>query len=85
MSTATARAAVLALLDRRAESATICPSEAARTLAAENGRGDWRAEMAAVHAAVDALVNDGTVRLSWRGESLPARTGPYRISRAGSR
>jgi hypothetical protein len=75
---ADARAAVLALLDTRAAGATICPSEAARVLAEG---GDWRAEMARVHAAVDALVGEGAVRLSWKGEALSRRAGAYRIGR----
>lgn len=79
----TARAAVLRLLGERAADATVCPSEAARTLAAEAGRDDWRGEMDAVHVAVDGLAADGQVRLSWKGEPLPARDGPYRIGRAG--
>ncbi len=77
-----ARAAVLALLARRAPGATICPSEAARALAAAAGTpGRWRDQMAAVHRAVDALAAAGSVRLSWKGAALPARAGPYRIGR----
>jgi hypothetical protein len=34
-----------------------------------------------VHAAVDRLVIDGHVRLSWKGQARPTRSGPYRISR----
>jgi hypothetical protein len=37
--------------------------------------------MPAVHAAVDLLVADGIVRLSWKGRKLEARAGPYRIGR----
>ena len=70
--------AVRTLLEARAPGATICPSEAARALAAPDG--DWRAEMPAVHEAVDRLVADGMVRLSWKGETLWSRTGPYRIA-----
>jgi hypothetical protein len=76
-----ARAAALALLAGRAAGATVCPSEVARAVAAAAGRGDWRSEMAAVHAAVDALNAQGQVRLSWKGEEMPLRTGPYRIGR----
>ncbi len=76
------RAAVLDLLARRAEGATVCPSEVARVLAGGRGTEDWRSEMAAVHAAVDALVAEGAVRLSWKGEALVERDGPYRIGRA---
>ncbi|HEX9964456.1 MAG TPA: DUF3253 domain-containing protein [Allosphingosinicella sp.] len=80
---ADARAATLALLDRRAASATICPSEVARALAVASGTSDWRREMPAVHAAVDAMVGSGLVRLSWKGEAMPVRDGPYRIGRGG--
>ena len=70
------RATTLSLLARRAPDATICPSEVARAIAP-----DWRAAMPAVHAAVDALVRDGLVRLSWKGQALTTRSGPYRIAR----
>lgn len=73
------RAATLALLARRAPDATICPSEVARAIAA-----DWRAAMPDVHAAVDALVDAGLVRLSWKGRPMAARSGPYRIGRGVS-
>lgn len=74
------RAAVLALLAARAPAATVCPSEVARVLA--GGTADWRDAMPAVHAAVDTLVADGQVQLSWKGRPLAARSGPYRIGRA---
>ncbi len=70
------RAATLSLLARRAPGATICPSEVARAIAA-----DWRGAMPAVHAAIDGLVADGLVRLSWKGEPRATRSGPYRIAR----
>lgn len=76
------RSATLALLARRAAGSTICPSEVARALAAERGGQDWRGEMPAVHAAIDSMVADGLVRLSWKGEAMPVREGPYRIGRA---
>ena len=76
-----ARIAALALLARRAPAATVCPSEVARVLAGAAGQPDWRASMPTVHAAIDALIADGLVRLSWRGRVLPAREGPYRIGR----
>lgn len=71
--------AILSLLGERAEGATICPSEAARRLAGP--QGDWRAEMEAVHAATDALVAEGAIALSWKGEAKQKRRGPYRIAR----
>lgn len=80
-----ARQATLALLAIRAAEATVCPSEVARTLAPGTGprltAQDWRSAMPAVHAAVDALLADGLVRLSWKGRPLSTRAGPYRIGR----
>ena len=70
------RTATLSLLERRAPTATVCPSEVARAIAP-----DWRAAMPDVHAAIDDLVRDGLVRLSWKGQPLARRAGPYRISR----
>ena len=72
------RAATLSLLARRAPDATICPSEVARMIAP-----DWRGEMPAVHAAIDGLVRDALVQLSWQGRPLATRSGPYRIGRLG--
>jgi hypothetical protein len=80
---ADARTATLTLLGRCAPGATVCPSEVARVIAAAAGREDWRGEMAGVHAAVDALVAEGMVRLSWKGVAMAVREGPYRIG-AGS-
>ena len=74
--------ATLALLATRAPDATVCPSEVARVLGA--AQGDWRGMMPAVHAAVDRLVAEGRVGLSWKGTSLSSRAGPYRIKRAPS-
>jgi hypothetical protein len=73
--------AVLDLLARRAEGATVCPSEAARVLAAAANSPDWRGEMAAVHAAVERLATEGRVRLTWRGAERRVADGPYRIGR----
>lgn len=74
------RAATLSLLARRAPDATICPSEVARAVAP-----DWHEAMPAVHAAVDALVHDGLVQLSWKGRPLATRSGPYRIGRSAEK
>lgn len=73
------REATLALLAARSENATVCPSEVARLIAGEDGA--WREAMPQVHAAVDALVNEGAVQLSWKGRPLAMRAGPYRIAR----
>lgn len=73
------RATALDLLAHRAAGATLCPSEVARALSPD----DWRGAMPSVHAAIDGLVCDGLVRLSWKGEALATRSGPYRIGRPG--
>ncbi len=79
----TVRQAILSLLSARAPDATVCPSEVARAVANAAGAasGDWRALMPMVHEAVDRLVAEGEVRLSWKGQPLAARAGPYRIAR----
>jgi len=74
-----AREATLALLAARAPGATVCPSEVARAVTGPTE--EWRDAMPVVHAAVDDLMRDGTVRLSWKGQALTARAGPYRIGR----
>lgn len=79
------RAATLALLARRASDSTVCPSEVARAIADSAGTADWRGQMPAVHAAIDSMVAEGLIRLSWKGAALQARGGPYRIGRAGPR
>lgn len=77
----TVRTLTFALLDARAADATICPSEVARALVADDAPDRWRDVMPDVHTAVDALVAEGRVRLSWKGKPLAARDGPYRIGR----
>lgn len=80
-----ARDVTMALLAVRAPVATICPSEVARALAAsadtEATEEGWRDAMPTVHAAIDRMVAEGEVRLSWKGKTLPTRAGPYRIGR----
>lgn len=78
LDTKAARDMTLMLLSARAPGATVCPSEVARALTAPA----WRAAMPVVHEAIDDLVADGAVQLSWKGERLPARAGPYRIGRS---
>lgn len=73
-------AMILSLLTSRGTDATLCPSEVARTLAGQGAVEDWRTAMPGVHAAVDSLLLAGAVRISWKGERLEARRGPYRIA-----
>jgi len=77
--TLSAREMTLSLLAARAPSATVCPSEVARALVSD---GNWRDAMPRVHEAIDALLAEGSVQLSWKGRQLETRGGPYRIVRA---
>ena len=70
----------LAMLHARGAGRTLCPSEVARDLAGKGG--DWRARMEEVHGAVDQLLDEGEVTLSWKGQALQRREGPYRIAPA---
>jgi hypothetical protein len=72
-----AHLAILKLLTARLPGATICPSEAARMIAPGD---DWRHAMTDVHSAVDKMVADGMVELSWKGRTLASRQGPYRVA-----
>jgi hypothetical protein len=75
-------ASILALLDERARSATICPSEAARSVD-PNG---WEALMEPARRAARRLVDAGEVEITQGGRVVDPSTckGPIRIRRAGS-
>jgi hypothetical protein len=73
-------AAILELLARRAPTATICPSDAAR----EVGDVDsWRDLMDPARAAAARLVDRGEVEITQGGEVVDLATarGPIRIRR----
>lgn len=74
---------IVAFLAARSQGATICPSEVARAMAAEAApeADNWRDAMPTVHAAVDRLLSENCVQLSWKGKPLVVRAGPYRIRR----
>lgn len=72
-----ARQMTLKLLAHRAADATVCPSEVARAMTADD---QWREAMPAVHRAVDEMICDGIINLSWKGQALDSRRGPYRIA-----
>lgn len=74
---------ILKLLGDRSAGATVCPSEAARALALKGGGQNWRDFMLPVHAAVDQLVSQGRIQLSWKGRQMTHRAGPYRIGPSG--
>ena len=83
-------AAILALLDVRARSASICPSEAARAVADARGAGDgdpeqaWRGLMEPARRAARRLVARGEVQIIQRGRVVDPSSakGPIRIRRA---
>jgi Protein of unknown function (DUF3253) len=81
---ATIRDSILLLLASRLEDGSICPSEVARFMAAGEGgtARRWRDKMPEVHAAVDELLHDGLIKISWKGKALDARAGAYRIRRS---
>ena len=70
---------ILDLLSRRAEAATICPSEAARAVGGEH----WRDQMDAARDAARRLVVAGNVDITQGGEVVDPSTfrGPNRIRR----
>ena len=74
------REAILNLLERRAPSASICPSEAARAV----GGDDWRELMESARDAARELARSGRVQITQGGAVLdpggPWR-GPIRIRR----
>ena len=71
---------ILALLDQRAPTSTICPSDAARAV----GTGDgWRELMEPARQAASRLVADGQVEITQGGKVVDLSTakGPIRIRR----
>lgn len=73
---------ILALLDRRAPTATICPSDAARAVYDGDDDG-WRALMEPARRAARRLVAAGEVEITQAGQPVePAEArGPIRIRR----
>lgn len=71
--------AILDLLEARADTATLCPSEAARAV----GGADWRELMGPARQAAGRLVAAGLVEVTQRGEVVDPATarGPIRIRR----
>ena len=72
--------AIIDLLARRREGATICPSDAAREVGTED---DWRALMQPARDAAARLVAAGHVEVTQRGTVVDVATarGPVRIRR----
>lgn len=69
---------ILELLDERDETASICPSEVARSLDAD----DWRALMSEVRVVADKLSKRKVIIVTQKGmpvESAERATGPIRL------
>ncbi len=73
------RETIGALLDSRAPTSSICPSDAARAV----GGDDWRGLMDAARAAAQELVERGEVEITQHGQVVDLATvrGPIRIRR----
>lgn len=71
---------ILALLDRRAPTSTICPSDAARAVGTVDG---WRDLMEPARQAARRLVEAGKVEITQGGQVVDLATakGPIRIRR----
>lgn len=72
-----AQDATRALLAKCPPEGSICPSQVARAISVD---GNWRAAMPRVHAASDDLLRKGIIQISWKGQKLQSRAGPYRIT-----
>jgi hypothetical protein len=73
-----AREAILELLDARGPDKTICPSDAARSLAGED---DFRPYMDPVRAAAADLADEGKIEVTQKGEPvrIADARGPIRL------
>jgi hypothetical protein len=72
------REAILSLLHKRRSGATICPSEAARTVYPEH----WRDHMEATRREALALVDEGVIDICQDGQAVDptkAIKGPIRL------
>lgn len=72
---------ILQLLRKRGADKTICPSEAAREVAASDARDDWEPLMEPARAAARRLVAAGSVVITQGGTVVDPSTakGPIRI------
>ena len=66
-------AALLALIAKRGEKSSACPSEAARTLLS----GQWRSLMPRVRQVAGELALQGLLDISQKGQSVPTTTLPF--------
>ena len=77
--------AIEALVDARADGATVCPSEVARALAGDDG--PWRELMPAVRAAAADMARRGRLSVTRGGRDVDALSagGPIRLGRIRDR
>ncbi|HET6432689.1 DUF3253 domain-containing protein [Dyella sp.] len=83
LSPGTIETAVLATLEKRADGASICPSEVARALFPDD-ETRWRAVMPQVRAVAAAMARSGRLRISRHGVTLSPDQlgdGPIRLHR----
>lgn len=81
-------AAIVVLLDDRKRGASICPSEAARSVASAKGADDsWRELMEPARRAARRLVAAGAAEITQGGMVVDPSTakGPIRIRKADTR
>lgn len=73
-------AAILLLLAQRGPGKTICPSEAARAVAASDSHAEWRPLMQPVRAAAHRPVATGRIVITQHGRPVDgaAAKGPIR-------
>ena len=67
------KAALLALIAKRGEKSSACPSEVARTLSP----GEWRSLMPRVRQVAGELALQGLLDISQGGQSVPITTLPH--------
>ena len=75
------RTAILRLLEERGAGKTICPSEAARAVAASEERSEWAPLMEIARAAAGSLVAEGEIVITQGGRVIDgsAAKGPIRL------
>ena len=67
---AAAERAILDLVTERGAGRTVCPTEAARRLDAQN----WRARLKDIRAAAARLADRGLIRVTRKGKAVDIRT-----------
>jgi hypothetical protein len=72
---------ILRLLEERGADKTICPSEAARAVAASDDRAQWEPLMEPVREAAQRLVLAEEIVVTQKGRVVDGRTakGPVRL------